>query len=171
MPDGTVAPDRFDQFRELHAEGLGRNAIARAMSIPQCVASRTAEHLGLDFDRSRIQAATRARLADFEERRSILAERLLAIAEDSLSRIYEETTVFAFGGKDNEFNDHVFPEAPVLERQKLLTSAAIAIDKSLKLVPPSASSDLDNAKSMLTQIGEALVSYTREDDTVEDGGE
>lgn len=164
MPDGTIHPDRFDEFRELHAEGLGRNAIARAMKISNVVTSRTAEHLQLDFDRARVQAATQARNADFDERRSILAERLLGIAEDSLSRIYQETTVYSFGGKDNSFNDHTFDEAPILERQKLLTSAAIAIDKSLKLVPPSASSGLESGKSMLGQIGEALVAFTRAED-------
>jgi len=164
MPDGTTSPARFDEFRELHEEGLGRNAIARRMDITNSVASRTAEHLGLAFDRSRIEAANRARLADLNERRSLLAVRFQEIAEDSLERIYQQTTVFSFGGKENEYNDHTFDEAPIAERQKLVTAAAIAVDKSLKLAPAETSNDLDEAKSMLGSLGQALVEFSRTED-------
>lgn len=169
MAHGTIAEDRFDEFRHLHAEGLGRNAIARAMGIGFSVASRTADHLGLDFDRSKIQAAADARRTDLEERRSLLAGRLMDIADDSLNRIYRETTVYSFGGKDNDYNDHTFDEAPIAERVKLMTSAAIAIDKSLKLVPPTASSGLEGAKSMLGSLGEALAAFSRVEDEREAG--
>ncbi|MGW0581357.1 hypothetical protein ACWD25_36660 [Streptomyces sp. NPDC002920] len=153
--------DRWDEFRELHSAGLGRNAISHEMGITASVISRTAEHLGLTFDRSKIQAAADARKADIEERRSVLAARFLDIAEDSLTRIYEETTVYSFGGKENDYNDHTFDEAPIAERVKLVTAAAIAVDKSLKLTPAEEASGLDAAKSMLGSLGEALTAFSQ----------
>lgn len=164
MPTGTISPDRFGEFRELHEQGLGRNAIAREMGIAPVTASRTAEHLGLTFDRSKVRAAQMARLADLEERRSLLAVRFIDIAEDSLERIYKPTTVYSFGGKDNEYNEHHFEEAPSDIRQKLMTTAAIASDKSLKLAPPEAATGLDTAKSMLSSLGEALTAFSRAED-------
>lgn len=168
MPHGTIAESRFDEFRELHREGLGRNAIARAMGVAPVVVSRTAEHLELTFDRTKMQAAADARRADVEERRSLLAERFVAVAEDSLDRLDRETTVFSFGGKDNDYNEHTFNEAPIAERQKLITAAAIAVDKSLKLMPTTESSGLENAKSMLGSLGEALTAFSRTEDQREE---
>ncbi|MCZ4510412.1 hypothetical protein O3Q52_19910 [Streptomyces sp. ActVer] len=171
MPGGTIGSERFDEFRELHAQGLGRNAIAREMGFAPVMVSRTAEHLGLTFDRSQIQAAADARRADVEERRSILAERFVTIAEDCLDRIYQPATVYSFGGKDNTYEEHEFDEAPVAERVKFLTGAAIAVDKSLKLAPPQESSGLDAAKSMLGSLGEALTAFSRAEDEREQQSE
>jgi hypothetical protein len=167
MPSGLIGEDKWDRFRELHTAGLGRNAIARELGIEVSAISRTAAHLGLTFDRSKILAAAEARAADIAERQSLIAERFMSVAEDSLERIYQETTVFSFGGKENEYNDHTFPEAPIAERQKLVLAAAIAVDKVLKLVPPQEASGLDSAKSMLGSLGEALTRYSREQDDSE----
>lgn len=168
MPQGVMNEDRWDKFRELHARGLGRNAISREMGITASVISRTAEHLGLDFDRSKIQAATQARLADLAERRALLAEDLLSDAEKLRAQMWEETTVFSFGGKENTYNDHVFDEAPAAEKRALMGTAGMAIDRSLKLAPAEASSGLDAAKSMLGSLGEALTAFSRAEDEREE---
>ncbi|WP_329390246.1 hypothetical protein [Streptomyces sp. NBC_01716] len=132
--------------------------------------SGIADRLGLTFDRGpEVASATAARQADLERRRQLLATRFIDIAEDSLERIYRQTTVFSFGGKDNEYNDHVFDEAPPAERVKLMTAAAIAVDKSLKLAPAESNAGLDAAKSMLGSLGAALSEYVRTED--ETGGQ
>jgi hypothetical protein len=164
MPGGFLREELHDRIRELHAEGLGRNAIAREIGEAPVMVSRTVAHLKLTFDRTKIQAAADARRADVEERRSLLAERFVAVAEESLDRLARETTVYAFGGKANEYNDHIFGEAPIAERQKLITAAAIAVDKSLKLMPPVESAGLDDAKSMLGSLGAALTAFSRAED-------
>lgn len=164
MPNGVMHEDRWDELRELHARGLGRNAISREMGITNSVVSRTAAHLGLDFDRSKIQAATQARLADLAERRALLAEDLQGDAEKLRAQMWEETTVYAFGGKENTFNDHTFDEAPAAEKRALMGTAGMAIDRSLKLAPAEASSGLDAAKSMLGSLGEALTAFSRAED-------
>ena len=164
MPEGTTSEDRFDELRALHAQGMGRNTIAREMRLSQSCVSRTAEYLGLTFDRSRIEAATKARLADLAERRALLAEDLLGDAEKLRAQMWEPTTVYSFGGKDNTYEDHTFDEAPASEKRALMSTAGMAIDRSLKLVPAEESSNLDGAKSMLGSLGEALARYSREED-------
>lgn len=171
MSEGPMGEDKWDRFRALHAEGLGRNAIAREMGIAQAVVSRTAKHLGLTFDRSQIQAATAARLADLAERRSILAEKLTGDAEKLRAQMWEPTTVFAFGGKDNTFASEVLDEAPAADKRALMSTAGTAIDKSLKLAPAEESSGLDSAKSMLSNLGEALTAYSRAEAAAEEQAE
>jgi hypothetical protein len=174
MPGGTISADRFDDFRALHAQGLGRNAIAREMGIAPVVASRTAEYLGLTFDRSKIEAATRARLSDLAERRALLAEDLMSDAEKLRAQMWEPTTVYSFGGKDNTYEEHEFDQAPAAEKRALMSTAGMAIDRVLKLVPAEESSNLEGAKSMLGSLGEALSAFSRaadEAEQVEDGGE
>jgi hypothetical protein len=162
MPHEIMGEDKWPRLRELHAEGMGRNQIAREMGIQGSCVSRTAAYLGLTFDRSRVEAATRARLADLAERRSLLAEQFHNIAEDSLDRIYEETTVYAFGGKENVYEEHTFDEAPAAERRTLVMTAGAATDRSLKLAPADVSSNLDGAKSMLGNLGSLLSAYSRD---------
>lgn len=161
MPSEIMSEEKWPRLRELHAEGLGRNAIAREMGIQGSCISRTAAYLGLTFDRSKVEAATRARVADLAERRALLAEQFHNVAEDSLDRIYKETTVFAFGGKENRYEEHTFDEAPAAERRALVTAAGAATDRSLKLAPPEVSSNLDSAKSMLGGLGTALAEFSR----------
>lgn len=153
---------RWDELRRLHAEGMGRNQIAREMGIQGSCVSRTAAHLGLTFDRSKIEAATRARLADLAERRSLLAVQFHDVAEDSLDRIYQDTTVYAFGGKNNDYEEHVFPEAPPAERRALVAAAGAASDRSLKLAPAEASSGAEDAKSMLGKLAEGIAAMVNE---------
>ncbi|MFJ6363440.1 hypothetical protein ACIQIE_19950 [Streptomyces globisporus] len=164
MPHGTMGEDKFEEFLELHTQGLGRNAICRKMGLTAAVVSRTAEHLGVSFDRSKIQAATTARLADLAERRSLLAVQFTEVAEDSLDRIYRPTTVYAFGGATNTYAEHTFDEAPAAERRALVAAAGTATDRSLKLAPAEASSNLDGAKSMLGNLGNILSAYSRDMD-------
>ncbi|MEU0354963.1 hypothetical protein [Streptomyces cyaneofuscatus] len=164
VPHGVMASTKWEWFRELHTQGLGRNAISREMGICNAVVSRTAEHLNLTFDRSRIEAATAARVADLAERRSLLAVQFTEVAEDSLDRVYKPTTVYAFGGAKNTYEEHTFDEAPAAERRALVAAAGAATDRSLKLAPAEAASNLDGAKSMLGNLGNLLSAYSQEMD-------
>ncbi|MFE7233915.1 hypothetical protein ACFVAF_25260 [Streptomyces sp. NPDC057596] len=168
---GLMKQDRWDELRELHAQGKGRNVISREMGITNSVVSRTAAHLGLEFDRSKIEAATRARLADLAERRTLLAEQFHDVAEDSLDQIYQPTTVYAFGGKDNEFNEHTFDQAPPTERRALVAAAGAATDRSLKLAPPEVSGGADEAKSMLGKLAEGISALVNQDTEQPESGE
>ena len=43
--------------------------------------------------------------------------------------LYQPALVFAFGGRDNEYNEHLLPQPDAKTRRELLTSIAIAVDK------------------------------------------
>lgn len=171
MPHGVMAEDRWDELRDLHAEGKGRNVIAREMGIATGCVSRTAEHLGLTFDRTAIQAATAARLADLAERRSVIAVKFTDVAEDSLDRVYQPTTVYAFGGSQNTYEEHTFDEAPAAERRAYVSAAGVATDKSLKLAPAETGANIEAGKSMLGDIMTFLTAQAGDETPSDDGGE
>lgn len=164
MPHGTVAEARFDEFRELHTQGLGRNAIAREMGIAPACVSRTAEYLGLTFDRTLMQAATAARLADLAERRSLLAEDLISDAEKLREQIWQPHLYWDWGGKDHDYDEKLADQPTPGDKRALMGAAGMAIDRSLKLAPSEESSGLESAKSMLGSLGEALTAFSRAED-------
>jgi hypothetical protein len=167
---GLMAEARWDELRELHAQGLGRNAISRAMKITSSVVSRTAAHLNLEFDRSKIETATRARLADLAERRALLAEDLVSDAEKLRAQMWEPTLVYAFGGKDNVFASETLDEAPAADKRALMGTAGMAIDRSLKLAPLEVSGGSeDEAKSMLGNLFSGLAALANQDHERPDG--
>jgi len=162
-----MSEDRWEELRQLHAEGLGRNAIARQMGINTSVVSRTAAHLGLDFDRSRIAAATAARVADVAERRSLLAEDLVSDAERLRAQLWQPHLYWDWGGKDHDYDEKLADEPTPADKRALMGAAGMAIDRSLKLLPPETSSGVDQAKSMLGSLGELLTAYSRSEDDQE----
>ncbi|MYW34483.1 hypothetical protein GT040_35725 [Streptomyces sp. SID2119] len=165
MAHGTMGEDKFERFLELHTQGLGRNAISREMGVTASVVSRTAEHLGVTFDRSRIEAATAARLADLAERRSILAEQLTSDAERLRKKLWEPTFVYAFGGAQNIYNSEPVDEPPPADKRSLMSTASTAIDKSLKLAPAETSgSGADDAKSMLGKLAQGIAELANQPD-------
>jgi len=165
MAHGTMGEDKFERFLELHTQGLGRNAICREMGLAASVVSRTAEHLGVTFDRSRIEAATAARLADLAERRSILAEQLTSDAERLRKKLWEPTVVYAFGGAQNIYNSEPVDEPPPADKRSLMSTASTAIDKSLKLAPAETSgSGADDAKSMLGKLAQGIAELANQPD-------
>jgi transposase-like protein len=64
-----VTDKERQRVAELHAEGKGRNAIAREIGRSAGTVSSVAAQLGISFDRSAAKKATDARLAYAEERR------------------------------------------------------------------------------------------------------
>lgn len=171
VPQGVMASSKWKRFRELHTQGLGRNAISREMGICNAVVSRTAEHLELTFERSRIEAATAARLADLAERRSILAEQLTSDAERLRKKLWEPTFVYAFGGAQNVYTSEPVDEPPPADKRSLMSTVGIAVDKSLKLAPVETSgSGADDAKSMLGKLAQGIAELaTRDDETPLEG--
>jgi hypothetical protein len=82
------------------------------------------------------EEATRARKADLEERRVILAETLQGDAEQLTEQLWQPAKVFSIGGSANTYTDHEVPEPPADAKKNLMAGAGIAIEKSMKLVPP-----------------------------------
>ncbi len=125
-----------EAVRQLHAAGLGRNEIARQIVRGQRTVSVIAARLGLTFDVTMTEEATRHRVAQLAEKRAILAD---ALTDDALrlsAQCWEPATVYNFGGKDNKYEYKDVPEPPAADKRALMAAATAAAAQSLRLVPP-----------------------------------
>ena len=120
----------------LHGLNLGRNEIARQVGRSQRMVSIVCHAAGLEFDVSRTEEATRHRIAQLADRRAMLAEALQDDAERLSAQLWEPAKVFNIGGSANKYTEHEVDEPPADAKKALMASAGIAIEKSLKLVPP-----------------------------------
>lgn len=152
-----VTEGELQQIRELHAQGKGRNEISRIVGRSLRTISVHAAKMNLSFDRTMTEDATRARKADLEERRVILAEALQGDAERLSSQLWEPSKVFNIGGKDNTYTEHDVDEPPADAKKALMAAAGIAVEKSLKLVPPEVDeANVEAARSMLGSLADGL---------------
>lgn len=147
-----VTEEDYQCVRELHALGMGRNAIAREINRAQRTVSVIAAELNLVFDTSMTEDATRARVAQLAALRADTALDLHIDALKLTQSMWEPATVFNFGGKDNTFAWEEVAEPPAADKKSLMTAAGIALEKSLKLVPPADDSGAEDARSMLGQL-------------------
>lgn len=166
-----VTDETREQVRQLHAQKLSRNEIARQMNRSGRTISIIAAELGLSFDRTATEEATRARAADLAERRVILAEALQGDAEQLTARMWEPAKVFNIGGKDNTYTDQDVDEPPADAKKALMAAAGMAIDRSLRLVPAENDGGLDAARSMLGALADGIrrVTSSPGEETPEEG--
>ncbi|NUH35274.1 response regulator transcription factor [Streptomyces samsunensis] len=157
------------EVRQLHAEGLSRNEIARRMNRSGRTISVIAQDLGLSFDRTATEEATRARQADLAERRTILAEALIEDAMRLTERMWQPSVVFNIGGKENTYTEQSVDEPPADAKRQLMAAAGAAIDRSLKLCPPITSTGEEDAKSMLGKIMGGLATVWNEQQAAGEG--
>ena len=62
-----------------------------------------------------------------------------------MAALHEKCIAHNFGGKNNSFAEHEIEEPTFRDKQAIMTSVAIAIDKSLKLEQHDASDDENKA--------------------------
>ncbi|MFF1790761.1 helix-turn-helix domain-containing protein [Kitasatospora sp. NPDC058243] len=161
---GPVTDEVRAEILRLHGEGLSRNEIMRQIDRSARVVTKTVHDAGLGFERSgQVQLATEARRIDLEARRITLAEQLHEDAEQLRAQLWEPAIVYAFGGRDGEYNEHTLDEPPPADKKALLGAAGMAIDRSLKLVPPKAAAGADDALSMLGSLAAGIARYAEED--------
>ncbi|HEY9372416.1 helix-turn-helix domain-containing protein [Streptomyces sp.] len=131
-----VTDEERETIRRLHAEGHGRNEIARLTGRAQRTVSVIAAELGLTFDTTMTEDATRARIAQLAALRAETALDLHIDAMKLTQQMWEPTVVYNFGGRDNIYAEQAVDEPPAVEKKNLMTAAGVALEKSLKLVPP-----------------------------------
>ncbi|MBT2505144.1 helix-turn-helix domain-containing protein [Streptomyces sp. ISL-98] len=162
-----VTDEDRNQVRALHAQGLGRNEIARQIGRAQRTVSVLAAEMGLVFDVTMTEDATRHRVAQLAEKRTILAD---ALTDDALrlsEQVWQPATIYNFGGKDNTYEARKVPEPPAADKRQLMAAATNAAAQSLRLVPPELeASGVEAARSMLTGLADGirLLATTQEDD-------
>ncbi|MGW8365088.1 helix-turn-helix domain-containing protein [Streptomyces wedmorensis] len=134
--DVPVGEADEEAVRQLHAEGLGRNEIARRIGRGTRTVSVIAARLGLIFDVTMPEEATRHRVAQLAEKRAILTDALTDDALQLTARMWEPAVVCNIGGKDNEYTEQPVPEPPAADKRALMAAATAAAAQSLRLVPP-----------------------------------
>ncbi|WP_151480635.1 hypothetical protein [Streptomyces albicerus] len=157
-----VTEEDYERVRELHALRMGRNEIAREIGRAQRTVSVIAQELGLVFDTTMTEDATRARVAQLAEKRAILADALTDDALKLTEQVWAPALIYNFGGKDNTYEYREVDEPPAIDKKALMTAAGIAVEKSLKLVPPTDDAGADDARSMLGQLMRGLKSAYEE---------
>ena len=141
-----------------------RAQMARDYGVAPRTISRWARELGIEpaerFATSTTAAATKAAADRRRAKRSALVDKMLDEADALLDRLRQPWLVWSFGGKDNIYNEHVLPEPPVEAVRNALTTAAIAIDKSVAVDrhDEQGASDEDAAR-LLADLGATLADY------------
>jgi hypothetical protein len=154
---GPVTDEERAEIRRLHAEGKGRNEIAKALGRGGRTISVQAEKLGLTFDRAaEVRAATEVREADLAALRAQLALDLTHDAMKLREQLWKPTLVYNFGGKDNTFEKRTVPEAPADVKRTLMSAVGIAVDRSLKLTPPKDETGNEEGIALITQLMSGL---------------
>ncbi|MFE6079985.1 hypothetical protein [Streptomyces virginiae] len=164
MPNGAPDPLRDDEIaeiRRLHADGLGRNEIARRIGRGSRTVSVHCARMGLEFDVTLTEAATAHRTAQLAEKRAILAD---ALTDDALrlsAQVWEPTTMHSFGGKDHTYNFKNLDEPLAADKRALMTAATAAAAQSLRLVPPANDTGVEQGVSMVGQLLTGLTAIHR----------
>lgn len=164
------------QIIRLHAEGKGRNEIARLTGRAQRTVSVICAEEGLVFDASMTEDATRHRVAQLAALRADTAVDLHLDALRLTQQMWEPATIYNFGGKDNTYRDKQVNEPPSGDKKNLMSAAGIALEKSLRLVPPADDSGTNGARSMVGDLITGLTAIHRAqqqeaEQTTEDEGD
>ncbi|MEU9865498.1 helix-turn-helix domain-containing protein [Streptomyces sp. NPDC047971] len=165
-----VTDEDRQRVRELHAQGLGRNEIARQIGRGQRTVSVLADEMGLSFDRTATAVATEARKADAEARKARILEGLYEVAEDELDYLrrsgsYDMVEVSA--GKAVRYRAD---RLPAQDRRSLMGNISNAITSAHKLEAAAGDPGISAATSLLTSLGNAFLEAAGppEDDTGEE---
>ncbi len=151
----AISEDQKARVLALHAEGLARNEIARRVGISAGSVTNICRDAGVTFDRSETKQATEARQVDLAAGRIRLAEKMLAASEAMLDGIDGEYLVYNFGGKDNNYNEHLLATAPVEVKRNIITTAGITFDKLTRIVEKS-DTGLEQAVGVLDTIADGF---------------
>jgi hypothetical protein len=154
-----LTDDEKATIRRMHADGATRNDIARALA-PRSGNTITRwcarQDPPLTFDRTRIKAATEARLADLAERRGLLREKFLTRADELLDMFDKPVTVFNFGGRDNTYEERQLDRPTISDMRSLVQAAATASTQEIRIAQADAGHGDDAAKSLLMGLAAAI---------------
>ena len=162
-----AAKRTFDKLRprarELYDEGYSCNAIAKQLGCSPSTVSLWAKDEGLKFDRSQTALAVRAHVIDMAESRLLLTKKMLAVGHEALDKLDGPYLVYAFGGKENDYNEHTLDSPPldaIKTAQMIAKEAFMASSKALEQTPEG----LRGAESLIDRLEAGLSKF-------DDGGE
>ncbi|MFI2757822.1 hypothetical protein ACH5A3_02930 [Streptomyces echinatus] len=152
----TFSAEDEERLRQLHADGVSRNEIARQMDWAVGTITNHAQRLGLSFDREAVRAATDARQVDLKDRRQRIQEQLLDLAERAIGRAQERYLVHGWTHTGESVAEWL-QEPPAKETKDLTLAASSALTSALKLAQVDAGDEgAQEARSMLGDLGRVL---------------
>ncbi|GAA5078662.1 hypothetical protein [Streptomyces similanensis] len=158
----TFSAQDEQRLRQLHADGVSRNEIARQMGWSVGTITNHAQHLGLSFDREAVRAATDARQVDLKDQRQQAQQRAMDHFNLMLDRAQGRYRLTGFDHIGNFVSQYV-PEPPAKEAKDLTTAAMQALNGALKLAQVDAGDNgRENARGLLATLGEAMSTAARE---------
>ncbi|MGW2707305.1 hypothetical protein [Streptomyces sp. NPDC001340] len=122
----TFSAEDEERLRQLHADGLPRNEIARQMGWAVGTITNHASRLGLSFDREAVRAATDARQVDLRDRRQRIQEQLLDLAENAIGRTQSRYLLHGFS-HTGEIVAEWLQQPPAKETKDLTAAATSAL--------------------------------------------
>ncbi|RLL70306.1 helix-turn-helix domain-containing protein [Streptomyces sp. Z26] len=151
-----VTDDDRQQIRVLHAEGLGRNEIARRLNRSPRTISVQATDMGLTFDRTATAVATAARKTDAKARRAAIIDGLYDVAEDDLAYLKQgagyELVEVSMGAPVRYTVDRL----PAQDRRALIGGINTGTGAAARLEALDAGDGADDARSMIGQLAAGL---------------
>lgn len=159
MPSHNRIPDDKRQaiLADIQSdENLSTRRIAGRHGVSDFTVRLIAKEAGIEgaFSRESTESATRARLADLKERRSLLAAGLLDDAEALRERAWAEYMMPLPGGEKPVTVTVALP--PLSEVRNAYAALGIATDKHLALLKHDADTSSTETRSLLAGLGEAL---------------
>ncbi|MFD8072166.1 hypothetical protein ACFV3E_05885 [Streptomyces sp. NPDC059718] len=154
----TFTEEDEERLRQLHADGVSRNEIARQMDWAVGTITKHARRLGLSFDREATRAATEARQVDLTEQR----QRARQVLMDHFFRKIERASgPYRLTGFNHvgAFVSRVVDEPPARETKDLTAAAVQALMAAEKL---AGDSGREEAQGLLRTLGEAMTTAARE---------
>ncbi|MEU8886726.1 helix-turn-helix domain-containing protein [Streptomyces sp. NPDC048442] len=159
-----------EAVRVLHAEGHGRNEIARRTGRSGHTISDLAADLGLTFDRAATAVATQARVIDSRARRAAIVARLYDVAEDDLDYL---TSVNPYPLVEVSMGAPVRYDAerlPAQDRKALITGISTATTAAARLEAIDGSPETDSVRSMLLSLADGIQAVAgHQEDTTGEG--
>ncbi|XTZ18178.1 helix-turn-helix domain-containing protein [Micromonospora echinospora] len=152
----------YDRVKELHAQGLSRNAIAEQLGRSGKTISEIAKKLDLTFDRTRTRAATEAKKDDAAARRARLQVDALAGAQKLMGQMFSKAKIYNFGGKENDYNERDVDEPPFRDKRDIANAIQALANTALKLAEYDKATGNESEKSMLTDLREALINARKD---------
>lgn len=172
-PDGPVSSrartpvsaEERARIVELIQAGGSRNGVAREVGRSPSTVSGIAEAAGLSFDRSEVEAATKARQADNRDKRANLQALLLDDALRLREQLWEPALIYNWS-KDNDYAQRMLERPDFAGQATILRAVGLAVDKSVRLAEvDSKAQDATAVVSLLGSLVDGLRDEFGEDDT------
>lgn len=162
MSGTPLTDEEKDRIRELHAQGMSRNAIARDIGRALATITNFCQREGLSFDRTNQEAAARARVVDAKTRRAELADQLLEDAQRLRGQIWSRHRVVQYVGRDGIRAEDVLDEPDTKAKLDLARTMQIMLDRHQKLIEFDSDDGLTDARKAISGLGEALMQLAGE---------